>query len=168
MHDYQREFIDFAIARGVLCFGEFTLKSGRISPYFFNSGLFNDGDSLCQLGRYYRQAIDESGIDFDMLFGHRRDVDGYADALEYFDKRLPELLEAMNEDDVLFICADHGCDPTWEGTDHTREHIPVIAYGKGIIPGALGKRETFADIGQTVAAYFDLPPTEFGTSFLSG
>ena len=114
-----------------------------------------------------RSIVFTNFVDFDMLYGHRRDIDGYAEALEYFDRRLPELLEAMDDDDVLFLCADHGCDPTWEGSDHTREHIPVLAYGKGIEPGALGKRETFADIGQTVAAFFDLPPTDYGTSFLA-
>jgi len=105
-------------------------------------------------------------VDFDMLYGHRRDVEGYAAALEYFDRRLPELLELMAEDDILVITADHGCDPTWQGTDHTREHIPVLAYGAGIAAGALGKRETFADIGQSLATYFNLTPMEYGTSFL--
>ena len=113
-----------------------------------------------------RSVVFTNFVDFDMLYGHRRDVAGYAAALEYFDRRLPEILDVMQEDDVLFLCADHGCDPTWAGSDHTREHIPVLAYGKGIEPGALGRRETFADIGQTVAAFFDLPPTDYGTSFL--
>ena len=113
-----------------------------------------------------RSIVFTNFVDFDMLYGHRRNIDGYAEALEYFDARLPEILEAMREDDVLFLCADHGCDPTWPGSDHTREHIPVLAYGKGITPGPLGKRDTFADIGQTVAALFDLPPTDYGTSFL--
>jgi phosphopentomutase len=102
-----------------------------------------------------------------MLYGHRRDVDGYAAALEYFDERLPELLELMTDDDVLLLCADHGCDPTWQGTDHTREHIPVIAYGAGVKPGPLGKRETFADIGQSLATFFGLSPMDYGTSFLA-
>jgi phosphopentomutase len=106
-------------------------------------------------------------VDFDMLYGHRRDIDGYAEALEYFDSRLPELLDLMGDDDLLFLCADHGCDPTAHGTDHTREHIPVLAFGHGVVPGPLGKRETFADIGQTVAQYFGLPPTDYGISFLS-
>ena len=106
-------------------------------------------------------------VDFDMLFGHRRDVDGYADALEYFDGRLPELQEMMRPDDILIITADHGCDPTWEGSDHTREHIPVLVYGEKVSPGSLGKRATFADIGQSLAAYFDLPPTDYGESFLA-
>jgi len=105
-------------------------------------------------------------VDFDMLYGHRRDVEGYATALEYFDERLPELMDKLNDDDLMVITADHGCDPTWQGSDHTREHIPVIAYGAGLKPGPLGKRETFADIGQSIATYFDLPPTDYGTSFL--
>ena len=114
-----------------------------------------------------RSIVFTNFVDFDMLYGHRRDIDGYAEALEYFDRRLPELMESMGEDDVLFLCADHGCDPTFAGTDHTREHIPVVAFGSGIEPGPLGRRDTFADIGQTVAAYFDLPPLDYGTSFLS-
>ena len=130
-----------------------------------NAALFDATlDALRDAGD--RSVIFTNFVDFDMLYGHRRDVDGYADALEYFDQRLPEILEVMQDDDILFLCADHGCDPTWQGSDHTREHIPVLAYGKGIEPGALGKRETFADIGQTVASFFDLPPTEYGTSFL--
>jgi phosphopentomutase len=114
-----------------------------------------------------RSIVFTNFVDFDMLYGHRRDVEGYATALEYFDQRLPEVLELMTDDDVMFICADHGCDPTWEGSDHTREHIPVLAYGKGVEPGALGKRETFADIGQSIAAFFDLAPMDYGTSFLN-
>jgi len=105
-------------------------------------------------------------VDFDMLYGHRRDVQGYATALEYFDQRLPEILNKLKSDDLLIITADHGCDPTWPGSDHTREHIPVIALGAGLKPGSLGKRDTFADIGQSIASYFDLPPTAYGTSFL--
>ena len=105
-------------------------------------------------------------VDFDMLYGHRRDVEGYATALEYFDERLPELMDKLNDDDLLVITADHGCDPTWQGSDHTREHIPVIAYGAGLKPGPLGKRDTFADIGQSIATHFNLPPTDYGTSFL--
>ena len=105
-------------------------------------------------------------VDFDMLYGHRRDVEGYATALEYFDGRLPELMDSMRDDDVLILCADHGCDPTWQGTDHTREHIPVLVYRPGIEPGSLGRRETFADIGQSLAGHFGLEPMEYGTSFL--
>jgi len=113
-----------------------------------------------------RSIVFTNFVDFDMLFGHRRDADGYAEALEYFDARLPELYAVMNDDDVLVICADHGCDPTWPGTDHTREHIPVLAYGAGVTAGPLGKRETFADIGQSLAVFFGLAPLEYGVSFL--
>jgi phosphopentomutase len=114
-----------------------------------------------------RSIVFTNFVDFDMLYGHRRDVEGYAAALEYFDVRLPEILDLMADDDVLFICADHGCDPTWPGSDHTRERIPVIAYGARIKAGPLGKRETFADIGQSIASFFGLPPMDYGTSFLS-
>jgi len=105
-------------------------------------------------------------VDFDMLYGHRRDVPGYAAALEYLDGRLPEIIDLMGEGDLLILCADHGCDPTWPGSDHTREHIPVLAYGAGIKAGSLGRRDSFADIGQSLASHFDLEPMDYGTSFL--
>ncbi|UIP29539.1 phosphopentomutase [Photobacterium sp. TLY01] len=105
-------------------------------------------------------------VDFDSAYGHRRDVAGYAAALEYFDRRLPELLSQLKEDDVLIITADHGCDPTWPGTDHTREHIPVLVSGPKIPAGSLGRRETFADIGQSLASYFGTSPMDYGKSFL--
>src|SRR5476649_273828 len=101
-------------------------------------------------------------VDFDSSYGHRRDVAGYAAALELFDRRLPELMARVTGEDMLILTADHGCDPTWPGTDHTREHIPVLIYGPGIKPGFYGHRETFADIGQTVAHYFDLSPMDYG------
>lgn len=113
-----------------------------------------------------RSIVFTNFVDFDMLYGHRRDVEGYATALEYFDGRLPELLAMMKDDDVLVICADHGCDPTWQGSDHTREHIPVLVYGAGVPAGSIGKRETFADIGQSLAGFFGLAPMEYGVSFL--
>ncbi len=113
-----------------------------------------------------RSIVFTNFVDFDMLYGHRRDVDGYAKALEYFDRRLPELMAKMQDGDTLFITADHGCDPTWEGSDHTREHIPVIAYGAGVTPGPLGRRKTFADIGQSIAEGFELEPMEYGESFI--
>ncbi len=115
-----------------------------------------------------RSIVFTNLVDFDMLYGHRRDVPGYAAALEYLDGRLPELIDAMHDDDILVLCADHGCDPTWQGTDHTREHIPVLVYGAGVAAGPIGKRETFADIGQSLASFFDLSPMDYGTSFLNG
>lgn len=104
--------------------------------------------------------------DFDMYFGHRRDIDGYAGALEYFDSRLPEIAGVLQEDDIVFITADHGNDPIWEGTDHTREQVPVIMFGPKVAAADLGQRETYADIAQTIAEYFNLKPFEYGTSFL--
>ncbi|MEL6200524.1 MAG: phosphopentomutase [Pseudomonadota bacterium] len=114
-----------------------------------------------------RSIVFTNLVDFDMLYGHRRDVAGYAQALEDFDARLPEVMSAMADDDLLILCADHGCDPTWPGTDHTREYIPVLAYGKAVGQGGIGRRGTFADIGQTLAEYFELPALDYGDSFLS-
>ncbi len=105
-------------------------------------------------------------VNFDADFGHRRNVSGYAAALEYFDQRLPEMLDLMQAGDLLVLTADHGCDPTWKGTDHTREHIPVIFYGSSVQPGSLGLRDSFADIGQSIAAYHNLPKLDYGQSFL--
>ncbi|WP_127346028.1 phosphopentomutase [Pseudidiomarina mangrovi] len=106
-------------------------------------------------------------VDFDSDYGHRRDVSGYAAALELFDQLLPQLKAAMQADDMLILTADHGCDPTWPGTDHTREYVPVLAFGANIEPGSMGRRETFADIGQTVAQWLNLEPLDYGKSFLT-
>lgn len=113
-----------------------------------------------------RSIVFTNFVDFDMLYGHRRDVEGYAAALEYFDGRLPELASRLGDGDLLVLCADHGCDPSWAGSDHTREHIPVLATGAGLAAGSLGERETFADIGQTLADFFGLEPMDHGASFL--
>jgi phosphopentomutase len=105
-------------------------------------------------------------VDFDSSYGHRRDVAGYAAALEYFDSRLPELLALLLPGDRVVLTADHGCDPIWTGTDHTREHVPVIFYGDTVQPQDLGMRDTFADIGQTIAAYHGLPVLDYGSNCL--
>jgi len=105
-------------------------------------------------------------VDFDMLYGHRRDVTGYARALEVFDRRLPELQACLKTDDLVLATADHGCDPTYPGHDHTREHVPVLVSGPRCCPVELGERQGFADMGQTLAAYFGLNPLNNGTSFL--
>ena len=105
-------------------------------------------------------------VDFDMTWGHRRDVEGYAKGLEYFDTRLPELAARLKENDLVFITADHGCDPTYKGTDHTREHVPVLMFGKRVKAGFIGGRATYADLGQTAADYLGLPPLPAGKSFL--
>ncbi|MGS1121564.1 phosphopentomutase [Rhodanobacter sp. FW102-FHT14D06] len=105
-------------------------------------------------------------VDFDMVYGHRRDVFGYAAALEALDARLPELLHALRPGDLLAISADHGCDPTWPGSDHTRECVPALVFGPGLAPRALGRRDSFADIGQSMASHLGLPPLAAGRSFL--
>jgi len=118
------------------------------------------------LNKNSRGLIFSNLVDFDMLYGHRRDVEGYAKALEYFDKRLPEILDALRADDLLIITADHGNDPAFRGSDHTREYTPLLVYGKNAKQGVnLGTRESLADIGQTVAENFGLQLTD-GESFL--
>lgn len=107
-------------------------------------------------------------VDFDAEYGHRRNVAGYAAALEYFDQRLVEILDLMTRDDLLIITADHGCDPTWKGSEHTRENIPVIFFGQAVQPGSIGLRDTFADIGQSIASYHGLAELDYGTSIFNG
>lgn len=107
-------------------------------------------------------------VDFDAKFGHRRDPQGYGEALEEFDRRLPEVLEKLNEDDLLIITADHGNDPIHHGTDHTREYVPLLAYHKEIKEAKqLPLRETFADVGATIADNFNVKAPEYGKSFLN-
>lgn len=103
-------------------------------------------------------------VDFDSSYGHRRNALGYGEALEYFDARLPEILAQLQKDDLLLVTADHGCDPTWKGSDHTREHIPVLFYGKGIKPQQIPPMPSFSCIGQTIAAYLGVPPLAHGTA----
>lgn len=121
------------------------------------------------------QAMDEAEdgdlvftnfVDFDMIYGHRRDVAGYAAALEEFDKRLGEVSRKLRPNDLLVMTADHGCDPTWRGTDHTRERVPILAFGPGIPPRSVGLRTTFADIGETIAKHLGVAPGKHGRSFL--
>ena len=105
-------------------------------------------------------------VDFDMLYGHRQDINGYAKALTEFDRYLPEITTKMRDDDILVITADHGCDPGDNSTDHTREYTPLIVYGKSVKPINLGTRKTFADIAATVADYLDVDFKCDGESFL--
>lgn len=106
-------------------------------------------------------------VDYDMLYGHRNDIDGYAKALAYFDERLPELLAKMRPEDILMLTADHGCDPGYTvSTDHSREYTPFLMYGPQITPANLGTRKTFADIGATVLQYFSITPEFEGESML--
>lgn len=113
-----------------------------------------------------RGLIFSNLVDFDMLYGHRRDPEGYARALEEFDARLPEIMSAMKQDDLLILTADHGNDPTKEGSDHTREYVPLLVYGANARPGVdLGTRQSLSDIGQTIAENFGLKIAD-GVSFL--
>jgi len=106
-------------------------------------------------------------VDFDSVYGHRRDYKGYAKALMEFDRRLPEITDALKEEDILILTADHGCDPTFKGTDHTREYVPLLVYGKNIKSGInLGTRSTFSDIGKTILDYLGVSSDIQGTSFL--
>jgi phosphopentomutase len=105
-------------------------------------------------------------VDFDTHFGHRRDVCGYARALEEFDRHVPSLRKAMHPGDIGIITADHGCDPTFPGSDHTREYVPVLAFGASLTPGPIGRRSSFADIGQSLARHLGLPALGCGSSFL--
>ena len=114
-----------------------------------------------------RGLIFSNLVDFDMLYGHRRDVEGYATALEVFDERLPDIFDAMNDDDLLILTADHGNDPTKEGSDHTREYAPLLVYGKSAKQSVnLGTRQSLSDIGQTIAENFGIELKD-GVSFLS-
>lgn len=150
---------------------------GKIGDIFAHRGISRlykaDGnDALFDATlKAYQEAPDNclvfaNFVDFDMLYGHRRDLAGYAAALEVFDRRLPELLALMDPQTLLIISADHGCDPSRPGSDHTREHVPVLAYGAAVAAGWLGERGSFADIGQTLAAHFGLAPLAWGHSFL--
>jgi phosphopentomutase len=105
-------------------------------------------------------------VDFDMLYGHRRDARGYGAALAAFDAELPQALARLKAGDLLIITADHGCDPTWRGTDHTRECVPILAFSPGAAPGSFGRRASFADIGQTIARHLGVAPLAHGTSWL--
>jgi phosphopentomutase len=106
-------------------------------------------------------------VDFDTVYGHRNDTAGYAANLERFDARLPDLLVKLRDDDLLVITADHGNDPTTPSTDHSREHVPVLLYGRPIKAGTdIGTRATFADLGQTLAEVFGVGPLPHGTSFI--
>lgn len=123
--------------------------------------------TLAALARAPEQSLIATNfVDFDSVYGHRRDPVGYAGALEAFDDRLPSLLAALRPEDLLVLSADHGCDPTWPGSDHTRECVPLLAFGARRAPRALGRRESFADLGQGIAAHLGLAPLAAGRSFL--
>ena len=157
--------------------GRTVIGVGKISDIFAHQGVAKvlKGAGNDQLFDRTLEAMDmaEDGdlvfsnfIDFDSLYGHRRDVPGYAAALEHFDRRLPEMISRLKHGDLLVLTADHGCDPTWAGTDHTREHVPVIATGPGVTGRSIGGRKTYADIGESIADHLGIAIGPHGASFL--
>ena len=150
---------------------------GKIEDIFDHHGITKSnhaaGNPACMQATFEAMDEDFDGllfvnlVDFDMVYGHRRDVKGYAAALETFDAQLPEIQAKMGEDDLLIITADHGCDPCHSGTDHTREHTPLLVWSRKMQGGVnLGVRATYADISATVLDYFGLANPLRGTSFL--
>ena len=150
---------------------------GKIEDIFEHRGMTkadhttNNADGIEKTIQFMKESfagiLFTNLVDTDMIFGHRNDVEGYASALEYFDAKLPEILSLMKEEDILFITADHGCDPTTDSTDHSREYVPVLVYGERVKGNTdLGVRKTFADLGQTVSDYLDLGAAFEAESFL--
>ena len=150
---------------------------GKIYDIFAGKGLTatvrtkNNMDGIERTLEHMKEDFDglcfTNLVDFDMVYGHRNDVDGYAKALTEFDEKLPELLAGLREDDILMVTADHGCDPATESTDHSREYIPLVIYGERVKQGVnLGTRKSFADIGATILEYFGCEGGIAGESFL--
>lgn len=157
--------------------GKSVISVGKIKDIFAGQGIteavYTKGNeegieyTLSYLEKDFEGLCFVNLVDYDMLYGHRNDVDGYAAALTYFDGRLPEILERLREEDILMITADHGCDPGYTvSTDHSREYTPFLMYGKQVTPGNLGTRDTFADIGATVLDRFGIRPAFSGASML--
>lgn len=157
--------------------GRDVIAVGKINDIFAGKGItefvYTGGNAegiertLEYLDRDFEGLCFVNLVDYDMLYGHRRDVDGYARAMTYFDEKLPEIMEKLRKEDILMITADHGCDPAYtKTTDHTREYTPFIMYGESVKPVNYGTRETFADIAATVLDYLGVEQRTSGTSFL--
>jgi phosphopentomutase len=156
--------------------GKDVIAVGKIEDIFNRSGITiidhskNNSEGIEATVKFLSQDFDGlmfiNLVDYDMLYGHRKDAIGYGKALEYFDDNLPRILEKLKGDDIFLITADHGTDPTTPGTDHTREYTPLLVYGPGLRQGVnLGTRSSFTDIAATAAEYFEVPFTN-GVSFL--
>ena len=165
-HDYSLEPGE-NILDSIVAAGQKVIGIGKINDIFAGRGITethsteNNRDGMQKIITFVKNDFEgllfANLIDFDQLYGHRNDAKGYAQSLEEFDECLPELMQAMRPDDILFISADHGCDPTTPGTDHTREQVPLLIYGKQIKSGiALGVRLSFADLGQTIAEFLTI------------
>ncbi|MDG3131850.1 phosphopentomutase [Streptococcus suis] len=178
-HDYAVSPFEDTVLNKLADAGVSTYSVGKISDIFNGSGITNDMGhtksnmhgvdvllETLQLPEFEEGFSFTNLVDFDAVYGHRRNVEGYRDCLQEFDARIPEILECMREDDLLLITADHGNDPSYAGTDHTREYVPLLAYsksfkGNGVLP--VGK---FADISATIAENFGVEKAMIGTSFL--
>ncbi len=167
-----RTVLDDIKAAGLDCIG-----IGKIGDIFVHKGLTeevhttSDGEGIDKtleaMDRCARGLIFTNLVDFDTLYGHRNDSHGYAAALNEIDARLPEVIGRLKDGDILFITGDHGCDPTTPSTDHSREHVPILAYGKKIRPGVnLGTRKSFSDLGATITEALGVNEPENGISFL--
>ncbi len=175
-HDYALSPTGKTVLNSLMDKGYDVISVGKIKDIFNNSGITeayksesnNNGmDITIDLAKkMFNGLCFVNLVDFDALYGHRRDSKGYKEALEAFDSKLNELTNYLKEDDLVIITADHGNDPTWKGTDHTREYVPVIAFSKTTKGGSLGVRNTFADIGATIAENFDVEAPVIGKSFL--
>ena len=175
-HDFSLNPIKSTVLDGISGKGLKVKAVGKIKDIFAGCGITDsvyihgnmDGvdKTLDYIKEDFEGLIFTNLVDFDMLYGHRNDAAGYAKALIDFDKRVPELLEAMKEDDLLMITADHGCDPTTQSTDHSREYVPLLLYGKKAKRGInLGTRASFTDIAQTLSEMFSIGSDFSGTSF---
>ena len=177
-HDYALKPFDRTVMNELKDAAYDVIAIGKISDIYNNEGVTeslrtkDNMDGMDKLSEVVRRDFNGISfinlVDFDALYGHRRDPIGYGEALEAFDARMPEVLNALTEEDLLIITADHGNDPTFEGTDHTREFVPVLAYSPRFKEGKeLPLSETFADIGATIAENFNVPMPKFGRSFLT-
>jgi len=139
---------------------------GITEPVYTHSNAEGIAETIRVIGEFDKGLIFTNLVDFDMLWGHRNDCRGMSEGLREFDAALPRIMGAMSDDDLLFMTADHGNDPTTPSTDHSRELVPLLMWGKYIKRGRIPDRETFADLGQTVAQFLGTEPTQDGTSFL--
>ncbi|OAJ74744.1 phosphopentomutase [Brevibacillus sp. SKDU10] len=177
-HDYSVKPFDKTVMNNLVEAGLTSIAIGKISDIYAGEGVSKEIRSKDNMDGVDKllQSMQESFtglsfvnlVDFDAKYGHRRDPEGYGKALMEFDARVPELLAALKENDLLIITADHGNDPTHHGTDHTREYVPILAYYKNLETGKnLGVRETFADLGATIAENFEVKMPKIGQSFLA-
>ncbi|MBP5152795.1 MAG: phosphopentomutase [Lachnospiraceae bacterium] len=174
-HDFSLEPTSVTMLDQLKAAGKDVLAVGKINDIFAGKGIteyvYTSGNpegidrTIEWADRDFEGLCFVNLVDTDMIYGHRRDIEGYAGAISYFDSKLPEILNKMRDDDILMITADHGCDPGYtKTTDHTREYIPLLMYGKKVTPGNLGTRDTFADIGATVLKYFGIAPEFKGSA----